>query len=81
MPPTTTPLQKCAVLLPQLLLMGILLALNTARADQLCGRQFDTLAQLYVDLRARLVRRESLGGSFWMEIGSAKLEPKREKKS
>jgi glycosyltransferase involved in cell wall biosynthesis len=37
--------------------------------------------KLYVDLRARLVRRESLGGSFWMEIGSAKLQPKREKKS
>ena len=37
--------------------------------------------KLYVDLRARLVSRESLGGSFWMEIGSAKLEPKREKKS
>jgi glycosyltransferase involved in cell wall biosynthesis len=36
--------------------------------------------KLYVDLRARLVRRESLGESFWMEIGSAKLQPKREKK-
>ena len=51
MPVATTPHQKCAVLLPQLLAMAILLAPNTARADQLCGRQFDTLTQLYADLR------------------------------
>ena len=48
---TTTPLQKCAVLLPQFLTVAILLAPNAARADQLCGRQFDTLTQLYADLR------------------------------
>jgi hypothetical protein len=51
MPFTTTPLQQCAVLLRQLLPIGILLVPNTARADQLCGRQFDTLTQLYADLR------------------------------
>ena len=51
MPRTTTPPQKCAVLLPQLLAMGILLAPETATADQLCGRPFDSLAQLYADLR------------------------------
>jgi hypothetical protein len=39
------------MLLPQLLAMGIVLAPNTATADQLCGRQFDTLTQLYADLR------------------------------
>jgi len=44
-------LQKYAILLPQLLAMGVLFAPNTASADQLCGRQFDTLAQLYADLR------------------------------
>ena len=52
MPLTTSPLQKCAILLPQLLAMGILLAPGTARADQLCGRQFDSLTQLYADLRS-----------------------------
>ena len=33
--------------------------------------------RLYVELRARSVRPESLGESFWMKVGSAKLEPKR----
>ncbi|HUE38350.1 MAG TPA: glycosyltransferase [Candidatus Binatia bacterium] len=33
--------------------------------------------KLYVELRARRVRRESLGESFWMKVGSAKLQPKR----
>jgi len=51
MPLTTSPLQTCAILLPQLLAMGILLVPNTASADQLCGRQFDSLTQLYADLR------------------------------
>ena len=34
-----------------LLALGILLAPVTASADQLCGRQFDSLSQLYVDVR------------------------------
>jgi cellulose synthase/poly-beta-1,6-N-acetylglucosamine synthase-like glycosyltransferase len=33
--------------------------------------------KLYVELRARRVRPDSLGESFWMNVGSAKLEPKR----
>lgn len=33
--------------------------------------------KLWVEWRARRVRPESLGASFWMEIGSAKLGPKR----
>jgi hypothetical protein len=40
----------------QLLAIGILFAPNIApdiaRADQLCGRQFDSLSQLYADLRS-----------------------------
>jgi hypothetical protein len=51
MPLTTSPLQKCAILLPQLLALGILLAPDAASADQLCGRQFVSLTQLYADLR------------------------------
>jgi glycosyl transferase family 2 len=35
--------------------------------------------KLYVEWCARRVRPESLGESFWMKIGSAKLEPKRER--
>jgi cellulose synthase/poly-beta-1,6-N-acetylglucosamine synthase-like glycosyltransferase len=35
--------------------------------------------RLYVEWRARRIRPESLGESFWMKIGSAKLEPKRER--
>jgi hypothetical protein len=46
------PLQRCAILLPQLLASGILFAPSTAHADQLCGRQFDTLSQLYADVRS-----------------------------
>ncbi len=34
-----------------LLALGILLAPTAASADQLCGRQFDSLSQLYADLR------------------------------
>ena len=52
----TTRLHKCAVLLPQLLAVGILLAPDTASADQLCGRQFDSLSQLYADLRSETNR-------------------------
>jgi cellulose synthase/poly-beta-1,6-N-acetylglucosamine synthase-like glycosyltransferase len=33
--------------------------------------------KLYVELLARRVRPDSLGESFWMNVGSAKLEPKR----
>jgi hypothetical protein len=51
MPLTTTRLQTCAIRLLQLLAVGILLAPSTTSADQLCGRQFDSLAQLYADLR------------------------------
>jgi hypothetical protein len=51
MPRGTRRLQICAIL-PQLLAMGVLLAPNAASADQLCGRQFDTLSQLYADLRS-----------------------------
>jgi len=48
------PLQRCAILLlPQLLAIGILFAPNTASADQLCGRQFDSLSQLYADVRSQ----------------------------
>ena len=36
----------------QLVTTLILLAPDTARADQLCGRQFDTLSQLYADVRS-----------------------------
>jgi hypothetical protein len=43
-------LQKCAILLP--LAVGGLLAPHPASADQLCGRQFDSLSQLYADLRS-----------------------------
>ena len=52
MPLQTRRLYKCAILLPQLLAIGILLAPDTASADQLCGRQFDSLSQLYADLRS-----------------------------
>jgi hypothetical protein len=36
----------------QLLAIGIFLAPDIANADQLCGRQFDSLSQLYADLRS-----------------------------
>jgi hypothetical protein len=45
-------LQNCGILLPQLLAVGVVLVSHTARADQLCGRQFSSLSQLYVDLRS-----------------------------
>src|SRR6266852_4838007 len=47
----TRRLLKCAILLPHLLAIEILLAPATASADQLCGRQFDSLSQLYAGLR------------------------------
>src|SRR5712692_737007 len=51
MPLKTRRLPKCAILLPHLLAIEILLAPATASADQLCGRQFDSLSQLYAGLR------------------------------
>jgi hypothetical protein len=45
---TATPVRYPAA---PLLALGILLAPFTARADQLCGRQFDSLSQLLTDLR------------------------------
>jgi hypothetical protein len=56
MPLKTRRLQKCAILLPQLLAIGVLLAPSTASADQLCGRQFDSLSQLYADLSSEANR-------------------------
>jgi len=45
--------ERCAILLPQLLAIGILFAPDAASADQLCGRQFDSLSQLYTDIRSQ----------------------------
>jgi len=56
MPLKTRPLQKCTILLPQLLAIGVLFAPDTASADELCGRQFDSLSQLYADLRSEADR-------------------------
>jgi len=56
MPRETTWLHKWAILLPQVLITGTLLAPNNAAADQLCGRQFDSLSQLYADLRSEADR-------------------------
>jgi hypothetical protein len=49
--------QKAAIkvryLAAQLLIIGIILLVpNGASADQLCGRNFDSLAQLYADVRS-----------------------------
>ena len=52
MPLKTRRLGKCAILLSQLLAIGTLLSPDRVSADQLCGRQFDSLSQLYVDLRS-----------------------------
>jgi hypothetical protein len=51
MPFKTRRLYKCAILLPQLLVIGILFTFDAASADQLCGRQFDSLSQLFSELR------------------------------
>jgi hypothetical protein len=48
-------LQKCTIL-TQLLAVGILFAPKTASADQICGRQFDSLSQLFADLRSEADR-------------------------
>ena len=56
MPPKTTRRCKCVILLAELLSAGILLASSQADADQLCGRQFDSLSQLYADLRSEADR-------------------------
>lgn len=47
----TRRLPPCAILLPQTLAVGLLLAADRASADQLCGRQFDSMSQLYADVR------------------------------
>ena len=52
----TRRLRKCAILLSQLLALGTLLSPDSASADQLCGRQFDSLSQLYADLRSETDR-------------------------
>ena len=52
MPLKTRRLHSRALLLPQLLTVGLLFAPDTASADQLCGRQFDSLSQLYTELRS-----------------------------
>jgi len=49
-------LLDCAILLAQLVAVGILLAPASANADQLCGRQFDSLSQLVTDLRGEADR-------------------------
>ena len=51
MPFKTRRLCTCAVMLPQLLAVEIFLTPGGASADELCGRQFDSLSQLYTDLR------------------------------
>src|SRR5215831_958060 len=56
MPLNTTQLRKCATVLAQLLSTGIILAPSHAAADELCGRQFDSLSQLYADLRSEADR-------------------------
>ena len=56
MPLNTRPLYKCTILLPQLLAIGIFFGPDTAHADELCGRQFDSLSQLYADLRSEADR-------------------------
>jgi hypothetical protein len=58
MPFKTGPLRPCAILLPRLLAICAFLGLapNTASAAQLCGRQFDSLSQLYLDLRNEAAR-------------------------
>src|SRR5258708_37668348 len=56
MPLKTRRPHKCAILPSQLLAIGILLAPDTASADQLCGRQFDSLSQLQADLRSEANR-------------------------
>jgi hypothetical protein len=43
---------KWATLPPQLAAIAMAFAPNLGSADQLCGRQFESLAQLYTDLRS-----------------------------
>lgn len=56
MPLKTTRPHKCVILLLQTLATGMLFAPRNAAADQLCGRQFDSLPQLYADLRSEADR-------------------------
>jgi hypothetical protein len=51
MPPNDRRLCNCAILLLLLVAVGILFAPPRASADELCGRQFDSLSQLYTELR------------------------------
>jgi hypothetical protein len=51
MPFKTRRLGSRSIILSQLLAVGIFLAPDLASADELCGRQFDSLSQLYTDLR------------------------------
>jgi len=67
MPRNTTRLHKCAILLSQLGTIGFLFASNAASADALCGRQFDSLSQLYAELR----NEASGGGEANGEANSA----------
>jgi hypothetical protein len=47
----TRRLYSSAIMLTQLLAVVIFLAPGRASADELCGRQFESLSQLYADLR------------------------------
>ena len=51
MPFKTRQLCSRVIMLPQLVAVGIFLAPDSASADELCGRQFDSLSQLYADVR------------------------------
>jgi hypothetical protein len=48
----TRRLHAYAILMTQLPAIGILFPPDLAHADQLCGREFDSVAQLYADLRS-----------------------------
>src|SRR5262249_2794974 len=52
MPLKTRRLQTYAIPLLQIAAVGIVLVPKAASADQLCGRQFDSLSQLYADLHS-----------------------------
>jgi hypothetical protein len=56
MPRETTRLHKSAILLFRILATGVILAPSNAAADQICGRQFDSLSQLYANLRSEADR-------------------------
>ncbi len=56
MPFMTTRLHTCASLLSGLVVLSLLLSPDPASADRLCGRQFDSLSQLYAGLRGETNR-------------------------